>query len=333
MGEKREINYIAALKEAIAEEMRRDKTVFYMGEDVQFWGPGASGLGMYDLVNEFGKERIRNTPLSEMAIVGAGVGAAIAGMRPVAELMFSGLMQCAGDEIIHKMAKWTYQHAGQFKQFSFTLILPGGNPPGFGLGTEHGSIDVGYVLHGPLIKIAVPSTPYDLKGLVKTAIRDNNPNIIFLHRALYGLKGHVPQEEYIIPFGKAEIRRTGKDVTIFATLAMVHQALDAASELAKEGIDAEIIDPRTWRPLDKEALFNSIKKTGKLVVVDEEYKTQGPAAEIAAIVAEEMFEYLDAPIKRVCMPDIPIPASGYLDRFVIPNKDGIMNAVKEIVES
>jgi len=323
----RELTYRDALREALREEMLRDKTVFLIGEDIgRYWG-GAFKVTK-GLAEEFGDERVRDTPISESAIIGVGVGAAITGMRPVAEIMFGDLSTLAMDQICNQAAKICYMFGGQAK---VPLVIRTPFGAGVNIASHHSQSLEAWFMHTPGLSVAVPSTPYDAKGLLKTAIRGNNPVMFFEHKLLYPIKGEVPEEEYTIPFGVADLKLEGEDVTVFATLYMVHKALEAARELRKLGVSVEVIDPRTLVPLDKEAIVKSVKKTGRIVIVTEDCKTAGVSAEIAAIVAEEALDYLDAPIKRVAEPDTPIPFSPPLEQYVIPNEKTIIKAVKEVL--
>ncbi len=323
----REISYRDALREALREEMQRDPTVFLLGEDIgRYWG-GAFKVTK-GLAEEFGDERVRDTPISESAIVGAAVGAAITGMRPVAEIMFGDLTTLAMDQIVNQAAKIRYMFGGQAK-VPLVIRTPFGG--GVNIAAHHSQCLEALFMHVPGLQVAVPSTPYDAKGLLKTAIRNDNPVIFCEHKLLYPITGPVPDEEYTLPFGVADIKREGNDVTVVATLYMVHKALKAAEELEKDGISVEIVDPRTLVPLDKETIINSVKKTGRVVIVTEDCKTAGVSAEIAAVIAEEALDYLDAPIKRVANPDVPIPFSPPLESFVIPDEKRIIEAVKEVV--
>jgi pyruvate dehydrogenase E1 component beta subunit len=323
----RRITYRDALREALREEMLRDGTVFVLGEDVGRYWEGAFRVTK-GLAVEFGDERVRDTPISESAIIGVAAGAAITGMRPVAEIMFGDLSALAMDQIANQAAKMRYMFGGQAK-VPVVIRTPFG--AGVNIATHHSQSLEAWFMHVPGLKIAMPSTPYDAKGLLKTAIRGDDPVMFFEHKLLYPVEGEVPQEEYTVPFGVADVKREGKDVTIFATLYMVHKALSAAEILSKEGIDAEVVDPRTLGPLDKQAIVDSVKKTGRIAIVTEDCKTAGVSAEIAAVVAEEALDYLDAPIKRVAEPDTPIPFSPPLEQFVIPDEKSIVKAVKEIV--
>jgi len=323
----REITYRDALNEALREEMLRDKTVFLLGEDIGKYWEGAFKVTK-NLAKEFGDERVRDTPISESTIIGVAAGAAITGMRPVAEIMFGDLTALAMDQIANQAAKLRYMFGGQTK-VPMVMRTPFG--AGVNIASHHSQSLEAWFMHTSGLKVTMPSTPYDAKGLLKTAIRDDNPVMFFEHKLLYPVKGLVPEEEYTVPFGVADIKREGEDVTIVATLYMVHKALAAAKELGEQGIEAEVVDPRTIVPLDKKAIINSLKKTGRLVIVSEDCKTAGVSAEIAAMVAEEALDYLDAPIKRVAEPDTPIPFSPPLEQFVIPNEKSIIKAVKEIV--
>ncbi len=323
----KEITYRDALREALREEMQRDKTVFLLGEDIgRYWG-GAFKV-TNGLADEFGDERVRDTPISESTIIGAAVGAAITGMRPVAEIMFGDLTALAMDQIANQAAKIRYMFGGQAKT---PLVIRTPFGAGVNIASHHSQSLEAWFMHVPGLCVAVPSTPYDAKGLLKTAIRGDNPVFFCEHKLLYPLKGMIPEKEFTVPFGKADVKREGKDVTIFATMFMVHKALTAAEQLSKAGISAEVIDPRTILPLDKAAILASVKKTGRIVIVSEDCKTAGVSAEIAATVAEEAIDYLDAPIKRVAEPDTPIPFSPPLENFVIPDENRIIKAVKEIV--
>ena len=322
----RRITYRDALREALKEEMYRDPSVFLLGEDIgRYWG-GAFKV-TDSLAEEFGDERVRDTPISESAIIGTAVGAAITGMRPVAEIMFGDLTALAMDQIANQAAKICYMFGGQAK-CPFVIRTPFG--AGVNIASHHSQSLEAWFMHVPGLYVAVPSTPYDAKGLLKTAIRGSNPTFFCEHKLLYPIEGEVPEEDYTIPFGTADVKREGADVTVMATLYMVHKAQSAAKKLEEEGISVEVIDPRTLTPLDKQAIMRSIKKTGRLVIVSEDCKTAGVSAEIAALVAEEALDYLDAPIKRVAEPDTPIPFSPPLEHYVIPDEKAIIKAVKEV---
>ncbi len=324
----RRISYRDALREALREEMLRDERVFLLGEDIgRYWG-GAFKVTK-GLAEEFGEERVRDTPISESAIIGVAIGAAITGMRPVAEIMFGDLTALAMDQIANQAAKLRYMFGGQI---SVPLVIRTPFGGGVNIAAHHSQSLEAWFMHVPGLHVAAPSTPYDAKGLLKTAIRSENPVVFCEHKLLYPVEGEVPEEDYMIPFGTATIRREGTDITIVATLYMVHKALNAAKTLEKEeGINVEVVDPRTLVPLDKKTIIESVKKTGRVVVVSEDCKTAGVTAEISAIIAEEAIDYLDAPIKRVAAMDTPIPFSPPLENFVIPDENRIIRAVKEIV--
>jgi pyruvate dehydrogenase E1 component beta subunit len=321
------MTYREALREALREEMRHDSSVFLLGEDIgRYWG-GAFKV-TDGLAQQFGDERVRDTPISESAIVGTGVGAAITGMRPVAEIMFGDLTALAMDQIANQAAKIRYMFGGQA---SCPLVIRTPFGAGVNIASHHSQSLEAWFMHVPGLQVAVPSTPYDAKGLLKTAIRGSNPVLFCEHKLLYPVEGDVPEEEYTIPFGVAEVKRKGSDVTVVATMYMVHKACNAAAELEEEGLSVEVIDPRTLTPLDKKAIVDSVKKTGRLVIVSEDCKTGGVSAEISCVVAEEAIDYLDAPIKRVTGADTPIPFSPPLEHYVIPDEKAIIKAVKEVV--
>jgi pyruvate dehydrogenase E1 component beta subunit len=323
----RKITYREALREALREEMRRDSSVFLLGEDIgRYWG-GAFKV-TDGLAEEFGEERVRDTPISESAIVGTGVGAAITGMRPIAEIMFGDLTALAMDQIANQAAKIRYMFGGQA---SCPLVIRTPFGAGVNIASHHSQSLEAWFMHVPGLQVAVPSTPYDAKGLLKTAVRGSNPVFFCEHKLLYPVEGEVPEEEYTIPFGVAEVKRKGSDVTVVATMYMVHKAGNAAAELEEKGLSVEVIDPRTLTPLDKKAIVDSVKKTGKLVIVSEDCKTGGVSAEISSVVAEEAIDYLDAPIKRVTGADTPIPFSPPLEQYVIPDEKAIIKAIMEVV--
>lgn len=323
----RKVTYRDALREALREEMARDPSVFLLGEDIgRYWG-GAFKV-TEGLAEEFSEERVRDTPISESAIVGAGVGAAITGMRPVVEIMFGDLTSLAMDQIANQAAKIRYMFGGQA---ACPLVIRTPFGAGVNIASHHSQSLEAWFMHVPGLYVAVPSTPYDAKGLLKAAIRGDNPILFCEHKLLYPMEGEVPEEEYTVPFGTADIKKEGSDVTIVATLYMVHLALRAAEVLEKQGVNVEVVDPRTLTPLDKQAIIRSVKKTGRIVIVSEDCKTAGVSAEIAASVAEEALDYLDAPIKRLAEPDTPIPFSPTLEQYVIPNEKSIVRAVKEVL--
>ncbi|MCW3976782.1 MAG: alpha-ketoacid dehydrogenase subunit beta [Candidatus Bathyarchaeota archaeon] len=323
----RELTYRDALREALREEMLRDKSVFLLGEDIGRYWEGAFKVTK-GLAKEFGDERVRDTPISESGIVGVAIGAAITGMKPVAEIMFGDLSALAMDQICNQAAKICYMFGGQT---NVPLVVRTPFGAGVNIASHHSQSLEAWFMHTPGLLVAVPSTPYDAKGLLKTAVRSNNPVMFFEHKLLYPIKGEVPEEDYTTPFGVADVKMEGEDVTILATLYMIHKALAAAQELRKQRISVEIIDPRTLVPLDKRTIVESVKKTGRILIVTEDCKTAGTSAEIAAVVAEEALDYLDAPIKRVAEPDTPIPFSPPLEQFIIPDEKTIIKAVKEIL--
>lgn len=329
-----------ALREALREAMRSDKSVFLIGEDIgRFGGAFRVTMGLFD---EFGEERVRDTPISEAGIIGAAVGAAMTGMRPVGEIQYADFLTCGMDQIVNQAAKMRLISGGQVK-VPLVIRAPLGST---NRGAQHGQSVEAWFMHTPGLKVVVPSTPYDAKGLLLTAIRDDNPVMFFEHKYLYGSKSPggkadtagekiaegftpAPREEYVIPFGKADVKKRGRDVTVVATLLMVHKALAVASKLEKEGMSIEVIDPRTLVPLDEEVILESVKKTGRLAIVTEDCLRGGVGAEIAAIVSEKAFDYLDAPIKRVAALNTPIPFAPVAESYVIPNEDRIVQAIRE----
>jgi pyruvate dehydrogenase E1 component beta subunit len=318
------IKYSIAIRDALAEEMRRDPMVFVMGEDVARFG-GVFGCTL-DLPEEFGEARVRSTPISEAAFVGAGLGASIAGGRAVVELQYVDFILCAMDQLVNQTAKVHYMSGGKVK-VPYTIRVQQGC--GRGNGAQHAQNLESIFANVPGLKVVCPSTPYDAKGLLKTAIRDNNPVVYCEHKMLYATRGEVPEGEYFIPFGVADIKRPGRDVTLVATSFMVGKTLEAAELLAKEGIDAEVIDPRTIVPLDIEAITASVKKTGRIVIVHETNEFCGFGAEIAFEVQNAVFKYLDAPIERVCTAQVPMPYSRVLENANVPSPAKIVQAAKK----
>ncbi|HHU64118.1 MAG TPA: alpha-ketoacid dehydrogenase subunit beta [Clostridiales bacterium] len=316
-----------AVAEALMEEMMRDEKVFLLGEDIGIYG-GAFGVTA-GFIEKFGPERVRNTPISEAAIVGAAVGASMTGMRPVCEIMFMDFVTIASDQLVNQAAKLRFMFGGQAKA-PMVLRTPAGAAAAGGQHTQ--SLEAWFT-HIPGLKVVMPSTPYDLKGLLKASIRDDNPVLFVEHKLGYGEKGEVPEEDYVIPLGVADIKREGKDVTIIATSHMVFKALEAAKYLEqKEGIDAEVVDPRTLVPLDIDTIVNSVCKTGRAVIVHEACERGGVGGEIAArIIDSRAFDYLDAPIKRVGGLNIPVPYCPVLEKAYIPSVEKIVKAVKEVV--
>ncbi|HWO78199.1 MAG TPA: alpha-ketoacid dehydrogenase subunit beta [Bacillus sp. (in: firmicutes)] len=323
----REITYLEAVREAMSQEMRQNDDVFILGEDIGVYG-GAFGVTR-GMIEEFGPERVRNTPISEAAIAGGAVGAALTGMRPILEIQFSDFITIAMDQMVNQAAKLRYMYGGKGK-VPMVLRTPAGS--GTGAAAQHSQSLEAWMAHIPGLKVVQPSTAYDAKGLLKAAIDDDNPVIFYEHKLLYKTKGFVPEEQYSIPLGKADVKRLGRDVTIVATAIMVHKALEAAAVLEKEGIDVEVVDPRTLVPLDEETIIESVKKTGRVIVVHEAVKRGGFGGEIASVIAEsEAFDYLDAPIKRLGGLPIPIPYNPNLEKAAIPQVEDIIQAVKETV--
>jgi len=318
----KDIRYITAINEALSEELERDDKVFIIGEDVQMSVFGAER----GLVDKFGEDRIIDTPISETAIAGSAVGAAMTGWRPIADMYFSDFMYVAADEIMCKAAKWRFISGGTQQLPVVFMATIGGYKRS---GAEHSQTPEGYYMHTPGLKVAVPSTPHDAKGLLKTAIRDNNPVIYFYHSSILGLQGQIPEEEYLIPFGQADIKREGTDVTVVAIGFMVHMANRVAEEL-KDKISVEIVDPRTLEPLDIDTIVESVKKTGRVVIVDEDVARCGPSAEIGMQIMERAFDYLDAPVARVACKNYPIPG-GYLEDAVLPQPEWIKEAIENVM--
>lgn len=318
--------YAIAIRDVIAQEMRRDENVFIMGEDIEILG-GIFGCTR-DLYKEFGTERVRNTPISEAGFIGAGLGAACAGMRPIVELMYMDFTLVAMDQIINQVAKTRYIFGGRAK---IPLVIRGQQGIGRGNAATHSQSLETIFMHFPGLKVACPSTPQDAAGLLRTAIRDDNPVMFFEHKALYADKGEVSDDpEFMLPFGKADIKREGTDVTIVANLLYVKRALEAAKELESIGISAEVIDPMTLVPFDKETVVNSVKKTGRLVVVHEAHQNAGWGAEVAAMVTEEAFRYLDAPPLRLGALACPLPFALNLENAATPQVADIVQAARKV---
>ncbi|WP_077302154.1 alpha-ketoacid dehydrogenase subunit beta [Virgibacillus pantothenticus] len=321
----REITYLEAIREAMSQEMRQNEDVFILGEDIGVYG-GAFGVTR-GMIEEFGPERVRNTPISEAAIAGAAVGSALTGMRPILELQFSDFITIAMDQLVNQAAKIRYMYGGKGK-IPMVVRTPSGS--GTGAAAQHSQSLEAWVAHIPGLKVIQPSTAYDAKGLLKSAMDDNNPVIFYEHKLLYRTVADVPEEPYRIPLGQADVKREGTDVTVVATAVMVHRALEAAEELAKEGISVEVVDPRTLVPLDTETIINSVKKTGRVVVVHEAVKRGGYGGEIASMIAEsEAFDYLDAPIKRLGGAISPVPYNPELEKAHAPQVKDIILATKQ----
>lgn len=317
------ITFSAAIKEALAEEMRRDPSVFLLGQDLRYnvWGV-TNGLS-----DEFGIDRVMHAPISENGFVAAGVGAAIIGNRPVVELMYSDFLLLACDAVTMEAAKWRYVNGGG--EFKVPMVIrAAGAGTGSGSGAHHAQDIEATFIHYPGLKVVYPSTPYDAKGLMKTAIRDNNPVVFFEHKMLYGTRGEVPENEYTIPFGQAVVRREGRDITVVSWGRPIHKVLEAAEKLAEKDISVEVIDPRTLVPFDEKTVITSVEKTGRLMIVEDGVKRGGVGAEIAAIIGEKALYDLDAPIARVAGADAPLPSGTYGEKFMVPSVDEIIAAIE-----
>lgn len=320
------MTYSRALGMGISEEMRRDKSIIFLGLDLAYYG-GAFGVSK-GMAEEFGTERIINMPISEAGYTGVAVGAAVTGLRPIVELQFGDWVTIASDQLVNQAANMRYMFGGTLS-VPMVMRLPCG---GFGsAAAQHSHMWESWFAFVPGLKVIAPATPSDAKGLIKAAIRDNNPVVVFEHRICYAMEGEVPEDhDFIVPIGKADIKRKGKDITIVTYSYMVHKALEAAEILQKEGIDAEIIDLRSIKPMDTETIINSVKKTNKVLCLQETWLTCSVASEVAAVIAEKAFDYLDAPVKRLGCKDCPVPFSPELENYVLPTVDGIVNAVREM---
>lgn len=319
---KKEVSYLEAISQALWEEMKRDERVFLIGQDIGFYG-GAFKVtkGFFE---EFGGDRIIDTPISESLIVGSCIGAALMGLRPVAEIQFSDFISCAFDQIVTEAATIHYRLG-----HSVPIVVRSPSGAGVHGGPFHSQSPEGNFLHTPGLKIVAPATPYDAKGLLKAAIRDDNPVLYFEHKYLYRrLKEVLPEEDYVVPLGVAEVKREGKDLTIITYGSMLHKAIEVAETLAKEGAEIEIVDLRTLLPLDKETVFKSVKKTNKAVLLHEDRRTAGIGAEIAALISEEAFEYLDGPLIRITAPDTHVPFSPPLEEAYLPQTEGILEKTR-----
>ncbi len=325
-GNVRELTFAQAIKEAIAEEMRRDPRVVIMGEDVG--EAGTTFKVLLGLIDEFGPKRVIDTPISEPGFAGIGVGAAMTGMRPIVDIMFGDFMTLVMDQVANQAAKVHYMSGGKLKApivFRTTMSATRRQA------AQHSQSLQAWPSHVPGLKVVLPSTPYDAKGLMKTAIRDDSPVVFFEDKMMYHtVKGPVPEGEYLIPFGVADIKRAGTDITIVATSSMVHVALSAAEMLDQIGVSAEVIDPRTTWPLDKQTLVESAKKTSRAIVVDEGYNRYGVTAELAAAIAEGAFHYLDAPVKRMGAMDVPVPFSPVLEDLTVPSAQRVFEAAQAL---
>jgi pyruvate dehydrogenase E1 component beta subunit len=324
-GTGRVITMGQAIKEALAEELRRDPAVYLMGEDVAEAGTAFKVLK--GLVDEFGPDRVIDSPISEPGITGLGVGAAMTGMRPVVDIMFGDFSTLIMDQMVNQAAKIHYMSGGKLKVPMVLRTTMGATRRS---AAQHSQSLHAWFSHVPGVKVVLPSTPYDAKGLLKSAIRDDNPVVFFEDKMMYQLKGEVPEEEYTIPLGVADIKREGSDITIVATSSMVQVSLAAADKLAEIGISAEIVDPRCMFPLDKETLIASAKKTSRAIVVDEGYERYGVTAEMASVIADGAFYYLDAPVKRMGAMDVPIPFSPALEDLTVPTPDTVLEMAKTL---
>jgi len=332
---------VEALNRAIAEEMRRDESVFCLGEDISDdkGGYGGAWAVTRGLHAEFGSDRILNTPISEILIAGAAVGAAMSGTRPIADLQYGDFIFCMMDQIVNQAAKMCYMSGGKVK-VPMVLRAPVGAST---RGAQHAQSLEGFFTHVPGLKVICPATAYDAKGLLKSAIRDDNPVLVFEHKKLYGGKrveagaltpiGEVPEDDYTIPFGEAVVRREGKDITIVANLLMMYRSLEAAEKLEKEGISCEVIDPRTLVPFDYETVIKSLKKTGRLMIVHEDNYNNGWGAQVAAYIAENEIYLLDAPISRIATYDVPIPFAPVMENFVVPSVDRIVEGARKLMKA
>ncbi len=322
----REITYLQAVKEALTERLKEDDKTFLIGEDIGLYG-GAFGVtvGLFD---QFGPEQIIDTPISEQGIVGVAIGSALVGMRPIVEIMFSDFLMLTLEQIGNQAGKLRYMFGGKAK-VPMVVRTPGGG--GIGIAAQHSQSIEAFFLHLPGLKVVMPSTPYDAKGLLNASVKDDNPVIFFEHKLLYQTKGDVPEEDYDLPIGVADVKRVGSDVTVIATSYMVVKTLKVAEKLAEKGISVEVVDPRTIKPLDMDTILNSLEKTGRVVLVEEACYTGGFTCFLAAEIAKYGFDYLDAPILRVTSLDCPIPYEHNLENQVIPNEEKIEKAIMEVL--
>ena len=322
----RELTYLEAVREALVQEMRRDPAVFLLGEDVGVYG-GAFGVSR-GMLEEFGPERVRDTPISEAAIAGAATGAALMGMRPVMEIMFMDFLTISMNQLVNQAAKMRFMFGGKA---SIPLVCRAPAGSGTGAAAQHSQSLEAWFVHTPGIKVVAPSTPADVKGLLVASIRDNNPVIFMEHKLLYRTKGVVSEDLYTVPLAEADIKREGRDLTIVAYSIMVPRALEAAEQLAAEGIEIEVVDPRTLKPLDTETLVRSVSKTGRVLIVHEAPITGGVGAELAATIADsEAFDYLDAPIRRLAGRNVPIPYNRTLEAAAVPQVEDIVSAARAL---
>ncbi|MYC95700.1 MAG: alpha-ketoacid dehydrogenase subunit beta [Caldilineaceae bacterium SB0661_bin_32] len=321
----RQITFGQAIREAIAEEMARDESVFVIGEDVA--AAGSVFKVLVGLLDEFGPERVIDSPISEAGIAGIGVGAAITGMRPIVDIMFGDFTTLVMDQLVNQAAKTHYMSGGKL---TVPMVLRTTLGASRRSAAQHSQSLHALFSHIPGLKVALPATPYDAKGLMKSAIRDENPVVIFEDKMLYQEQGPVPEEEYTLPLGQADVKRTGDDITIVATSSMVYVALEAVDKLASIGISAELIDPRTTTPLDADTLVRSARKTSRALVLDEGYRQYGVTGEIASVIADGAFYYLDAPVKRIGAMNVPVPFSPAMEDLTIPNADYVVETVKSL---
>ncbi len=323
----REMTFREAIVEALDIALARDPRVFLLGEDIGYYG----GLfqATQGLLQKYGEDRVMDSPISETAIIGAGIGSAITGMRPVVEIMNIDFMPVGMDQLVNQAAKMRYMFGGKMK---IPLVVRTSCGGGRGAAAHHSQATHSVFMHYPGLKIVAAATPHDVKGLLFTAIEDENPVLFVEDKMMYNMKGEVPEGYYTVPFGQAAIRHEGKDITIVATFRMVHKALTVATEMEAEGVGIEVVDPRTLCPLDKETIINSFKKTGKMIVVDEGNRIGNFGSEVASIIAEEAVEYIQAPILKVTAPHVPVPYSPVLEKYYLPDEERIRKAVHKILE-
>ncbi len=321
MTDTRELTLCEAIREAYIDEMRRDERVFMMGVSIQ----AGSFPHTKDLTPEFGTHRVVDTPLAEPAIAGAAIGAAQEGLRPIVDFMYAGFSYYAGSEVFMQASQYYFLHGSQLP---LPLVFVGTCGVGRRVANEHSTLPYGALIHHPGIKVCMPSTPYDAKGLMKAAIRENNPVFFLWHTSMMSFKGHVPTDDYVVPLGKADVKREGTDVTVLTAGMQVHTALKTAEKL-KDEISIEVIDARSFEPFDRDALFKSLEKTTRLVIVDEDFERAGFSAEISAQVMEHGYDLLDAPVKRVCHPNFPIPG-GYMDVYTMPTVEKVESAIRDV---
>ncbi len=322
----REISYTESVRECLRQQMRADDKIFMIGEDIGLYG-GAFGVS-FGLIGEFGEDRIMDTPISEPGTVGIAIGASLLGMKPIVEMMFSDFTMLPLEQIANQAGKMRYMFGGKAK-VPIVIRTPGGG--GLGMAAQHSQSIEALFLHFPGLKVVMPSTPYDVKGLLASSIKDDNPVLFFEHKLLYPIKADVPEEPYLIPLGKADIKRQGKDITVVATSLMVQKSLKVAEKLSGEGISVEVVDPRTIKPLDIDFIASSVKKTGRALLVEEAYYTGGFTCYLAAEIIKYCFDYLDAPVLRVTGLDCPIPYEHNLENAVIPDENRIEKGIREVL--